>query len=281
MSEQRRVTMVRHIQLALCSLALAGCGGSGGAIYEFRPTETPLQYEIRDSSVFLVKSPMGEQLFEDSVRAVVTIEIGQGDTVSHQVTAVFQSLDLWSGGDSPEQHVFGGDLIGEPFHGTLSQTGSIAVTGSPEISDQLKDLADPITLFSELLVPLPPDRTGTAEPWPHRTSYSTDAAMSTEASYDGTAYFAGDTTWNGKAARIILSEGLTTVTARGTPADAPGEVEFTYTGRSTTRYVWDPERGVMLASSATMTTEGELELLSMQMVMPISYEGSREVRLRR
>lgn len=273
--------MLRNMTLALCGLALAGCAGSGGAIYEFRPTDTPLQYEVRDSSVFLVKSPMGEQRFADSVRAVLAIEIGQGDTVSHQVSAVFESLDLWSGEDSLEQHVFGGDLIGVPFRGTLSQTGSIAVTESPEISEQLKELADPITLFSELLPPLPPDRTGTAEPWPHRTSYTADSPMSTEASYDGTAYFAGDTTWNGKPARIILSEGVMTVTARGTPAGAPGEVEFTYTGRSTTRYVWDPERGVMLASSATMKTEGELELLSVQMAMPISYEGRREVRLRR
>jgi hypothetical protein len=275
------MTAIGHTRLVLCGLALAGCAGSGGAIYEFRPTETPLQYEVSDSSVFLIQSPMGEQRFVDSVRAVLAIEIGQGDTVSHPVSAVFESLDLWSGGDSPEQHFFAGDLVGKPFHGTLSPTGSIAVDETPEISDQLREIADPITLFSELLAPLPPDRTGTAEPWPHRTSYSVDAPMATEASYDGTAHFAGDTTWNGRPARIILSEGLTTVTARGTPAAAPGEVEFTYTGRSTTRYVWDPERGVMLASNAIMKTEGQLELIGMQMVMPISYDGTREVVLRR
>ena len=219
--------MDRHMTLALFALAAAGCAGSGGAIYEFRPTETPLQYEVRDSSVFVIQSPMGEQHFEDSVRAVVRIEIGEGDTLSHRITARFESLDLWSGGDSPEQHVFGGDLIGKPFHGSLAQTGSIAVSDSPEISDQLKELADPITLFSELLPPLPPNRMGDAESWPHRTSYTTDVPMSTDATYEGTAYFAGDTIWNGKPARIILSEGLTTVSARGTPADAPGEIEFT------------------------------------------------------
>jgi len=281
MSGQTRMTLIRDTKLVLCGLILAGCAGSGGAIYEFRPTETPLQYEVSDSSVFLIQSPMGEQRFVDSVRAVVAIEIGQGDTASHPVSAVFESLDLWSGGDSPEQHLYAGDLVGKPFNGTLSQNGSIAVTESPEVSEQLMEFTDPETLFSEMLAPLPPERLGTAGPWPHRTSHNAESPMTFEAIYDGTAHFAGDTTWNGAPARIIVSEGITTVTARGTPADAPGEIEFTYTGRSTTRYVWDPARGVMLASSATMSTEGELELLSMQLVMPISYEGGREVRLRR
>jgi hypothetical protein len=100
-------------------------------------------------------------------------------------------------------------------------------------------------------------------------------------SYDGAASLAGDTTWNGRAARVIVSEGLATVTGQGSPAGAPGEVAFTYTGRLTQRHVWDPRRGLMLAATRRLDAEGELEVRSMGMTMPISYHGTREVTLRR
>ncbi len=79
---------------------------------------------------------------------------------------------------------------------------------------------------------------------------------------------------------MIISQGLSTVTGRGTPDSAPGEIVFEVSGESITRYIWDPERGVMLASSASASGGGELEVLSMQMRMPMTYEGNREVRLR-
>ena len=84
-----------------------------------------------------------------------------------------------------------------------------------------------------------------------------------------------------QAARVIVSEGTSTVMGRGMPAGAPGEVAFEVSGQSITRYIWDPERGVMLASSSSTRGSGELEVMSMQMLMPMTYEGGREVRLRR
>ncbi len=104
--------------------------------------------------------------------------------------------------------------------------------------------------------------------------------MTVRSTYEGEARFAGDTTWNGRAARVIVSQGISTVTGRGTPASAPGEIVFEFSGESITRYIWDPEHGVMLASSTSASGGGELEVLSMQMRMPMTYEGNREVRLR-
>ncbi|MEE9132858.1 MAG: hypothetical protein V3U13_04795 [Gemmatimonadota bacterium] len=267
-----------HPLLKLVPLFLAGCAGAG-AIYEFRPTEGPLLYHITDHGQLLIDTPVGEQRSTDSTQATVAIEIGKGDAEGREVSVTFEALQLWAGGDFPARHTEGGELIGRPFRGTLSRTGSIKVTAGPDISKELSAVTDPSALFTELLAPLPPGGESEADAWPHRTSFSTQAAMSMQASYDGTASFAGDTTWNGQAARIIVSEGITTATAHGTPAGAPGEVEFTYTGRSTTRYIWDPERGVMLASSASIKAKGELEVRSMQMKMPITYEGSRQVAL--
>jgi len=272
--------MARHSLMALSALLVAACSASA-PIYEFRPTQAPLRYEINDQGTLLIDTPVGEQRSTDSTEAVVTISIAAGDSESRQVKVIFESLDFWAGADdTPTQHVDGGDLVGQPFAGTLSQTGSIAIAAAPDIAAELLEVADPVTLFAELLPPLPPAGSASSEPWPHRTSYASEAAVSVQASYDGTASFAGDTTWNGRRARIILSEGITTTTGQGTPAGAPGEVVFTYTGRSRTRYIWDPDRGVMLASIAGIDAEGSLELTSMQMTMPISYEGSRQINLR-
>jgi len=271
--------MARHSLVTLGALLFTACSANA-PIYEFRPTQAPLRYEINDQGVLLIDTPVGEQRSTDSTVAVVTIDIAAGDSDSRQVRVVFESLDLWAGtDDTPAQHVQGDDLIGQPFTGTLSQTGSIAVVTAPEIAVGLLEVADPVTLFAELLPPLPPAGGG-SEPWPHSTSYASEASVSVQASYDGTASFAGDTTWDGRRARIILSEGITTATGLGTPTGAQGEVVFTYTGRSRTRYIWDPDSGLMLASSAGMEAEGGLELASMQMTMPIRYEGSRQIALR-
>jgi hypothetical protein len=108
-----------------------------------------------------------------------------------------------------------------------------------------------------------------------------DGVMTVETSYDGTASFAGDTTWNGVAARVILSEGTTTTTGRGTPEGAPGEIEFTMSGKTVIRYIWDPRGGTMLASNSSTEAEGEIEVIAMGMTMPISYRGGSDVRLAR
>ena len=45
-----------------------------------------------------------------------------------------------------------------------------------------------------------------------------------------------------------------------------------------TCYIWDLFCGVMLVYQATVSAEGELEVLSMAVAMPVSYQGAKEVR---
>jgi len=272
--------MHRQSLLALGSMLLLSCAGAG-PIYEFRPTDTPLRYAISDHGDLLIETPMGDQHSTDSTNAAIVLEVGARRGDGREVSVYFEALEIWTGGDIAVQHIEGGGLIGKRFGGALSEQGTITVSAAPDIPENVRRAVDPVTIFADFLSPLPPGGGETGEPWNHTSASSAKTAMSVESSYKGMARFAGDTIWSGQPARIIVSEGTTTTTGRGTPAGAPGEILFTLSGTSVTRYVWDPARGIMLASSARVEARGELEVIDMQMTMPIAYAGGREVSLQR
>ena len=271
--------MYRRFCAALVAAFVVGCAGAKGPLYEHQPTETPLRYEIHDRSNLLVQTPMGDQHTRDSTIAIVAVQVGGGAADARDITVAFESLDIWAGGDMNRQHLQGGELLGKQFVGTVSDQGLISVSESPEIPAELREATDPWAIFADLLPPLPPAGDASVESWTHKTEAMVETAMTVNNTYEGTARFAGDTTWNGQMARIIVSEGTVMSSGKGYPAGAPGEIEFAMTGEATTRYIWDPQRGVMLGYTSTGEAEGELELPSMAMTMPISFTGSKEVRL--
>lgn len=270
--------MYRATALTLATGLSLGCAGAAGPIYEFRPLDQPLRYEISDHGHVRIETPMGEQQSIDSVKATLRVEVAGAAAAGHQVSVTYEALDIWGGDEYNRQHFDGAALAGQPFKGELSRQGHITVKTAPEIPAQVRSATDPAAFFADLMPPLPPS--DAAQTWPHRSTVTAQATMTVTTSYEGEARFAGDTTWNGRAARVIISQGTSTVTGRGTPAGAPGEIVFEASVESMTRYVWDPVRGVMLASMSTAAGGGELEVLSMQMRMPMTIEGSREVRLR-
>lgn len=270
--------MYKATALTLAMGLSLGCAGAGGPIYEFRPMSQPLVYEISDYGHVRIETPMGEQQSIDSVKATLRVEVAGEAAAAHPVSVTYETLDIWGGDEYNRRHFDGAALAGQPFKGELSKQGHISVQSAPEIPAEIKSATDPAAFFADLMPPLPPSEA--AETWPHRSTVKSQATMTVTTAYEGEARFAGDTTWNGRAARVIISQGTSTVSGRGTPAGAPGEIVFETIAESITRYVWDPVRGVMLASSSSSSGGGELEVLSMQMRMPMTYEGSREVRLR-
>jgi hypothetical protein len=268
----------RYLPVILGTLAVAGCAGVPGSTYQFGPTEAPLHYTFEEHGALLIETPMGQQRQTDSTVATLVLEIGASEAAGRHVTASFEALDFWLGNDGQRQHTGGGELLGKPFTGTLAGDGTITVTAAPEIPASLEALGDPGQLFNGLLPPLPPGGDESAGSWEHRVTETTEGVVTVETTYDGMASFAGDTTWNGVAARVILSEGTTTTSGHGTPEGAPGEIEFTMSGKKIIRYIWDPRGGTMLASSSSTETEGEIEVISMGMTMPISYQGGSDVR---
>ena len=99
--------------------------------------------------------------------------------------------------------------------------------------------------------------------------------------FEGAARFAGDTIWNGVAARLIVVEGTLEIEGSGAPAGAPAEMNLLLEGESTRLYVWDTTRRVMLASLMTGKAEGSLSISGMDLQIPARFEQKQEVTLRR
>jgi hypothetical protein len=108
---------------------------------------------------------------------------------------------------------------------------------------------------------------------PLRYRYATEG----ETSYTGSARFAGDTTWNGIAARVIVSKETIRADGNGFPEGAPGEVELSVDGTASATYLWDPGSGMLLAMKAESRSEGRVFTLGFD--LPIEIRSERRAEL--
>jgi hypothetical protein len=271
--------MLRRICSTSLLVLLAACG-SKGPVFSFGPTSAPMRYQVDAYSNLLVETPDGNQASRDTVRSTLTLDIGDAVAGGRRVTAQFEGMEVKTVGDMGSRRLPGDELVGKPFTGTLKQDGSIEVTDAPQLPRGMRDLFDPAALFVEMLAPLPPDANASAASWPHRSVVTSKAGMDIVATYEGTARFAGDSTWNGQPVRIIASEGTVELKGEGTPPGAPGAIEMTLEGKVTRRYYWDAMRGVMLASVQESEAEGVIVVLDFDIAVPTSLTSVQRVTLR-
>jgi len=213
--------------------------------------------------------------------ATVLLDIGERLENGMGVTATFEALEVRAEGSLGGGTVNAEGILGKPYTGTLTATGQISITDSPQASSRLTNNLDPAALLTELLVPLPPGGAADMESWPIRSSVISDAAVRLTSTFEGAARFAGDTIWNGVAARLIVVEGTLEIEGSGAPAGAPAEMNLLLEGESTRLYVWDTTRQVMLASLMTGEAEGSLSISGMDLQIPARFEQKQEVTLRR
>lgn len=268
--------MVRWtVRVVVGAVLVSACAGAGaGPIFDFRPTPGPLRYTIASEQSLFIEVPGQPQTSDQDVDASVQLEIGD----ARSVTASFEALSMRTEGHMGSTTLEGSDLVGKKFHGIISESGVITVSEGPETSGALADAMDPKSVFADLLVPLPPE--AGAESWPVNTSMSFSASVNTTTNFDGEARFAGDTVWNGRAARVIVAEGTVRVEGSGLPEGAPAEIQMSLSGESTTRYLWDPARGVMLASTSKSSLDGIISIESMGMSFPATVTSSKTVELK-
>ena len=224
---------------------------------------------------------MGTMTSETSSEAIVRLEIGDWRGDSWPVTASFEALEVSSQGSLGGGSVAAEGVIGEPFEGTLSRSGQISITESPALSERLSDNLDPSALFTELLAPLPPDGDAPMNSWPVASTVVSDAAVRLVSVFEGMARLAGDTLWGGISAKLIVAEGTLEIEGNGSPAGMPAEMHLMLSGESTRLYVWDAQRGVMLASLITGEADGTLSLVGMDLSIPARFNTRQEVTLQR
>ena len=273
--------MSRHLLVCLSACLIMGCAsGMSGPTYEFRPDGGPLRYEVTVYQSLLVETPVGTQRSEDTVSAIISLEIGgpSGDGLS--VSASFEALTVRSVGDMGTTRLEGGELIGAPISGLLAKNGSISVSERPSVSARLADVFDATSMLAELLVPLPEDGI-TEQPWPVRLVVLSETSFTLTSTFEGTARLVGDTMWNGVLAKIIVADGTVTVEGGGQPAGAPAPVTMSITGSNNARYVWDAQRGVMLASETDYDLAGAMTMEGFDMAFQTTASGRQTVELKR
>ena len=258
--------MRQQLTYFLLASAAAACAATAAAsAFEFRPSTGPLRYSRSSVETNVIETPMGSQEGTSGSVATMVLEIGEQTADGLQVSAVFESLEV----DAAEEGQFeGGDLLGQRFSGLLASDGMIVITDGPETPSPLNTVFDPKGSLADFMPPLPPEADPEVQSWPVRRQWVSETAFTIHLATQGTAQVVGDTTWNGLNAQVFVVEGKTEISGSGSPPGGPGEIEFAGTGSYTSRYVWDPERGVMLGSVTEATVAGELSITAMDMVAP-------------
>lgn len=274
MRHNTRVTVA--VWVALAAFASA-CGGSRAPVYTLRQSESPLRYSISTEGSQTVETPNGPAGGGYDTDAVLLLAFGGEMSGGRSFSAIFESFDSTLESQMGEQKIDGTPATNQVFRGSVTTTGAIEIREKPEVTVGAYDQNSLLAMFPDLLTPLPPGGEPVDGSWPHAYVLPSGGGLEGETSYTGSARFAGDTTWNGIAARVIVSEGRVHAEGTGTPQGAPAEVELAAEGDSRSVYVWDPEAGVLLAMRAESQSDGLVTTMGFD--LPLELTSIREAQL--
>lgn len=266
---------IATVPAVAATVLLVACAGSGREpIYDLRPSASPLTYVRSTEGSNEVETPAGPQGATYGSEATIVLEIGEAIDGGRSFRALVQSFSYETGGDFGSTSDDLTDVVsGQPFRGVMSPDGDLTFRDMPEFTRGVMSEQDMQGVVAELLFPLPPGGDPAAGPWPHRTTLPAGGGLEGTSVYEGTVSLAGDTVWNGIAARVMISEGIVTVQATGQPSGAPAEIQVTNAVAARTVYVWDPARGVLLAARATGSGGGDVSTMGFTMPMTVHSES--------
>ena len=274
MRQKTRVTAAGSVALAAFASA---CGGSRAPVYTLQQSESPLRYSINTEGSQTVETPNGPAGGGYDTDAVLLLAFGGEMSGGRSFSAIFESFDSTLESQMGEQKIDGTPATNQVFRGSVSTTGAIEIREKPEVTVGAYDQNSLLAMFPDLLTPLPPGGEPVDGSWPHSYVLPSGGGLEGETSYTGSARFAGDTTWNGIAARVIVSEGRVHAEGTGTPQGAPAEVILAAEGDSRSVYVWDPEAGVLLAVKAESQSNGLVTTMGFD--LPLALTSIREAQL--
>jgi len=264
--------------LAAVVLTAACASSGGGPIYELQPTEAPLTYVLSSEGGNDIDTPAGAQGARYNSEATLTVQFGEATESGTPFTVMLESFVLETDGDFGNATIdLTADVAGKPFRGWMSEDGELTFTEAPEFARDNLSSSDLQRVASALLFPLPPGGDMALGSWAHRVTLPMGGGLEGESVYDGSIAVAGDTVWNGIPATVFVSEGVIHMEGSGQPQGAPTEIDLVNDVETRTLYVWDFERGVLLAVGGS--GEGEGEISTMGFSMPMSVFSRLDIQL--
>lgn len=267
--------MRRHLMLILITTAFACAGGMSGFILTYQPTAQPLQYTISDQTDVTVTPPGMTMQTRAVTDVTLSLTLGADRAGGREARVTFDEFSLDSRGDMGNFTHHGEGILDRPFTGRLESGGTLRLVEGPDVPSELLAQFDPAAFVAGMLPALPADPE--AASWPHQFEITDRTELATTAVYDGVAHFAGDTVVDGRAARIIISEGTATVEGHGTPAGAPGPVDMSLASDVRTVFAWDGAAGVLLGSRTEVNASGDMTMQGF--AIPVTYAGTTVVHL--
>jgi hypothetical protein len=243
----------------------------------YRADTGPLRYDISLVQINTTETPLGLRETSVLTSAVVVVEIGRTENDGLLYSAVFESLDIEVGGQGSVEV---DAVTDKQFTGVFANDGLVLLQDGPELPPQLRSVFDPKRLLAELLPPLAPASASRGGSWTVDREYSSEGAIRLTSAFQGTARVAGDTTWNGLDANLIVATGTVGILGGGAPADAPSEIDISAEGTFTGRHVFEAERGIILASAWESECTGSAIMAELDIEMPYRQvrKGTAELR---
>ena len=155
--------------------------------------------------------------------------------------------------------------------------GEVEITELPDLEIPGFDASTVEQIINPLAVTMPPGGMRQEEAWPLDQSSDPPGGLDGVATFEGSARIAGDSVWNGTPVVMIIASGKIRQRASGTPAGAPGEVDFDTEGESETTYAWDPARGVVMNVEVTTEMDGSVSVQGM--VLPLQINATATYQL--
>ena len=261
--------MKHSILWILAIVFAAACGGARQAtapIYELRAIDGPLTYSASVENLTVIETPGGEQEIDATVNAVLRITYMSATDEGLPFEFTFDELAA-QGAAAVDMS----SAVGETFGGVVREGGEVAITELPELDIPGFSAATVEQLVNPLAVPLPPGGMRQEEAWTLSRSSEPPGGLEGIATFEGSARIAGDSTWNEIPVAIIVASGEVRQRASGTPAGAPGEVDFDTEGESETTYMWDPARGIVVQVAVDTEMDGSVSVQGM--VFPLRVES--------
>ena len=281
----RRLRMKKTVSSsALVLFAVTACAGPGGPSpgggLRYAVPETPSLTYVTESSqdISIDAGAMGSMTMTANSEATLGMTFAPAPE-GVQVTTTFQDVSAsmtqpMGGSISATESDIQGDLV---F--TMDEKGRGTVVSLPEVRGSAEQLVNPGTFVYEFFPRLPGGATQPGDMWTDTIQYDLETSQGDVSSSAVLTYtLVGDTVVDGSTLLHITYEGQADVVGSGMTEGM--EVIQTFAGDVTGMFLWDLDRGIMVAGESSQEMDGTVEVPSAGMPpMPMTISGSGTVHL--
>jgi len=277
-------TLVRPSVLCLgAALVAASCGpnvpGPGAApkpVLGFgQHRVSPIRYEVTDSSLMSIATPMGDMTFRAHARSVLDVAFAD-HADGTMVTATLAEYESVAENDMSGTTTEDVDDVEGPLVFVIDDRGAAEVLSLPETSGEAGARARFASMAHSLFPRLPSQAVEPGFSWTDTVTWSFDdeEVVSTTTAYRYS--LTGDTVVDGRQMAMIdvAGEGETVI-----EADAGGmQLTTTLSGTFTGAALWDWRRGILHSLFVDQQADG-VGRLDMPGVPPFDIEASEQLRV--